>query len=91
MSPLLANIALSVLDEHLHKPWRPGGTMSTAYLRSRRRVHGLPRWRIVRYADDFVILVHGERAHAEAYAKTSPSCSHPWVFDSPSPKLRWST
>ena len=66
LSPLLANIALSVLDEHLHKPWEPGGTMSTAYLRGRRRVHGLPRWRIVRYADDFVILVHGERAHAEA-------------------------
>jgi RNA-directed DNA polymerase len=66
LSPLLANIALSVLDEHLHKPWEPGGTMSTAYLRSRRRVHGLPRWRIVRYADDFVILVHGEGAHAEA-------------------------
>ena len=65
LSPLLANIALSVLDEHLHRPWEPGGTMSTAYLRSRRRVYGLPRWRIVRYADDFVILVHGERAHAE--------------------------
>ncbi|MCY7289793.1 MAG: group II intron reverse transcriptase/maturase [Cryobacterium sp.] len=66
LSPLLANIALSVLDEHLHAPWRPGGTMSTAYLRSRRRVHSLPRWRIVRYADDFVVLVHGDRAHVEA-------------------------
>src|SRR3954447_15657105 len=51
LSPLLANIALSVLDEYLQGPWRPGGTMSTAYLRSRRRVHGLPRWRVVRYAD----------------------------------------
>ena len=40
LSPLLANIALSVLDEHLHGPWRPGGSMSTAYLRSRRRVKG---------------------------------------------------
>ncbi len=29
LSPLLANIALSVLDEHLHAPWKPGGTMST--------------------------------------------------------------
>jgi RNA-directed DNA polymerase len=65
LSPLLANIALSVLDEHLHEPWRPGGSMSTAYLRSRRRVKGLPRWRIVRYADDFVVLVHGTRAHVE--------------------------
>jgi RNA-directed DNA polymerase len=33
LSPLLANIALSVLDEHLHRPWQPGGVMST---RSRR-------------------------------------------------------
>jgi len=66
LSPLLANIALSVLDEYLQEPWRPGGTMSTAYLRSRRRVHGLPRWRVIRYADDFVVLVHGDRAHVEA-------------------------
>ena len=29
LSPLLANIALSVLDEHVHGPWRPGGAMST--------------------------------------------------------------
>jgi RNA-directed DNA polymerase len=65
LSPLLANIALAVLDEHLHEPWRPGGTMSTAYLRSRRRVKGLPRWRVVRYADDFVVLVHGTQAHVE--------------------------
>jgi RNA-directed DNA polymerase len=27
LSPLLANIALSVLDEHLMAPWRPGGAM----------------------------------------------------------------
>ena len=66
LSPLLANIALSVLDEHVHEPWKPGGSMSTAYQRSRRRVHGLPRWRVVRYADDFVVLVHGDRTHVEA-------------------------
>jgi RNA-directed DNA polymerase len=29
MCPLPANIALSVLDEHLHGPWEPGGTMAT--------------------------------------------------------------
>ena len=29
LSPLLANIALSVLDEHVMAPWKPGGTMST--------------------------------------------------------------
>jgi RNA-directed DNA polymerase len=66
LSPLLSNIALTVLDECLHEPWRPGGSMHTAYQRSRRRVHGQPRWRIVRYADDFVVLVHGTKTHVEA-------------------------
>jgi RNA-directed DNA polymerase len=61
LSPLLANIALSVLDEHVHGPWRPGGIMSTPSRRARRRAKALPNWRIVRYADDFVVLVHGER------------------------------
>ncbi|MGA7688311.1 MAG: reverse transcriptase domain-containing protein [Jiangellales bacterium] len=40
LSPLLANIALSALDERLHAPWKPGGTMSTAYQRQRRRSTG---------------------------------------------------
>jgi RNA-directed DNA polymerase len=77
LSPLLANIALSVLDERLHEPWRPGGTMSTGYLRSRRRVKGLPRWRIVRYADDFVVLVHGNRTHVEALREDVAEVLHP--------------
>ncbi len=51
LSPLMANIALSVLDEHLHRPWQPGGAMSTRSRRERRRAKGLPNWRIVRYAD----------------------------------------
>jgi RNA-directed DNA polymerase len=61
LSPLLANIALSALDEHVHGPWLEGGVMSTPRRRARRRANGLPNWRIVRYADDFVILVHGTR------------------------------
>jgi RNA-directed DNA polymerase len=65
LSPLIFNVAMSALDEHLHRPWRPGGSMHTGYLRSRRRVQCLPRWRIVRYADDFVVLVHGTQADAE--------------------------
>jgi RNA-directed DNA polymerase len=65
-SPLLANIALAVLDEHLHRPWQPGGEMATASQRARRRAKGLPNWRVVRYADDFVVLVHGTRADVEA-------------------------
>jgi RNA-directed DNA polymerase len=61
LSPLLANIALSALDEHVHGPWQPAGAMSTPTRRALRRRRGLPNWRIVRYADDFVVLVFGNR------------------------------
>jgi len=44
----------------------PAGRCPTAYLRSRLRLKGPPRWRVVRYADDFVVLVHGTRADVEA-------------------------
>lgn len=59
LSPLLANIALSVLDEHLMEPWKSGGSMSSEGKRGYRCRRGLPTWRLVRYADDFVVLVHG--------------------------------
>jgi RNA-directed DNA polymerase len=55
LSPLLANIALSVLDEHVMAPWKPDAEMGTLYRRHARRGRGLATWRIVRYADDFVI------------------------------------
>ncbi|MCZ9338607.1 reverse transcriptase domain-containing protein, partial [Streptomyces sp. TRM76130] len=42
LSPLLANIALSALDEHLTGPWEPGREMSTGQRRMRRRRKGLP-------------------------------------------------
>jgi RNA-directed DNA polymerase len=51
LSPLLANIALNALDQHVHGPWRPGGAMSSPVSRALRRRRGLPNWRIVRYAD----------------------------------------
>src|SRR5215210_440806 len=66
LSPLLANIALSALDEHLHGGWQPAGEMATSSIRARRRAKGQPNWRVVRYADDFVVLVHGTRADVEA-------------------------
>jgi len=65
LSPLIFNVAMSALDEQLHRPWKPGGTMETHGKRVRRRAKGLPNWRIVRYADDFVVLVHGTKADAE--------------------------
>jgi RNA-directed DNA polymerase len=64
LSPLLANIALSVLDEHVTAAWATFGKNNQA--RSYRRRKGLPTYKIVRYADDLVIMVSGTRAHAEA-------------------------
>lgn len=66
LSPLLANIALTVLDEHLMAPWRPDATMASEYRRAQLRKRGEATWRLVRYADDFVVLVHGGEDHAQA-------------------------
>jgi RNA-directed DNA polymerase len=63
LSPLLANIALSVLDDHFAKAWASFGQHS--WSRQKRRARGLPTYRLVRYADDFVVLVAGTRDHAE--------------------------
>ena len=63
LSPLLANIALSVLDEHFTHKWEALGSPSA---RARRRRAGVPSMRLVRYADDFVVMIHGQRDDAEA-------------------------
>ena len=63
LSPLLANIALSVLDEHFMGQWESWGGQ---YGRSRRRAKGLANYRLVRYADDFVVMLTGTREHVEA-------------------------
>ena len=63
LSPLLANVALCVLDEHFAKAWRANS--GNTYQRTKRRRAGLANYRIVRYADDFVVLVSGTQAHAE--------------------------
>ena len=56
-SPLLANIALEVLGEHVAQLWTSAS--ATRVDRSRRRRHGLPTYRLVRYADEVVVLVSG--------------------------------
>ena len=63
LSPLLANVALSVLDDHFAEAWAE--TMATRVDRARTRRQGNPTYRLVRYADDFVLLVAGTRTHAE--------------------------
>ncbi len=63
LSPLLANIALSVLDEHFTCKWEALGPYWT---RAKRRRAGEPAMRLVRYADDFVVMIAGDRDDAEA-------------------------
>ena len=63
LSPLLANIALSVLDDHFEAVWKTHNN-DTARVRYRRR--GGATYRLVRYADDFVVMVFGTREHAVA-------------------------
>ena len=51
LSPLLANVALSVLDRHFEETWRAYGA---APRRARLRAKGHATYRLVRYADDSV-------------------------------------
>ena len=64
LSPLLANIALSALDDHFDRQWHQ--EMGSARQRRMRKKNGLGNWRLVRYCDDFVLMVTGDRHHAEA-------------------------
>jgi RNA-directed DNA polymerase len=64
LSPLLANIALSALDDHFVRQWQQ--EMGTEWQRYKRRKKGLGTWKIIRFADDFVLMVSGDRHHAEA-------------------------
>lgn len=62
LSPLLANIALSVIDDHFDAQWAAHRDGSA---RRSHRQRGEATYRLVRYADDFVVLVFGQRGHAE--------------------------
>src|SRR5699024_3894302 len=58
---LLANIALSGLDDHFHTKWQDLATNSQ---RQHHRNKGGATMKLIRYADDFVVLVKGTRAQA---------------------------
>src|SRR5262249_42287551 len=51
-------------DEHFDRQWRQ--EMGSKYQRIKRARNGLGNWRLIRYCDDFVVVVAGERRHAEA-------------------------
>ena len=59
----MANIALSVLDEHFARKWE---ALGPEWTRAKHRRAGGPVMKLVRYADDFVVMVHGTRGDAEA-------------------------
>jgi len=63
LSPLLSNVALSVLDEYIADA--PGGPEISRNDRLTRRRHGRPNYRLVRYADDWCLLVSGTEGDAE--------------------------
>jgi RNA-directed DNA polymerase len=63
LSPLLSNVALSVLDEYIAQA--PGGPGVSRNDRLTRRRHGLPNYRLCRYADDWCLAVSGTKADAE--------------------------
>src|SRR5215211_8206920 len=63
LSPLLSSLALSVLDEHIQEH---GQVSAPPWVRERRRRQGRPNYRIVRYADDFAVLVACTRDDTQA-------------------------
>jgi RNA-directed DNA polymerase len=65
VSPLLANVYLSELDRYFQHVWET--EMSPRWRRQyrRRRSEPLPNYRLIRYSDDFVVLLDGTRADAE--------------------------
>jgi group II intron reverse transcriptase/maturase len=76
ISPLLANIALSVIEERYER-WvnhqskiregrKANGVKAAEYIRSSDRRAGRPVFFPVRYADDFIILVSGSQEAATA-------------------------
>jgi RNA-directed DNA polymerase len=63
-SPLLANIALSALDRLYQADWQE----MSRYQSRRRFLHrtGRPTYRLCRYADDMVLMVHRTKQQAQA-------------------------
>lgn len=64
LSPLLSNVALSVLDEFAAQ--EPGGPQTGRVERAKRRRHGPPHHRLIRYADDWCLAISGSRSDTEA-------------------------
>ncbi len=73
LSPLLSNVALSVLDEQIVEY---GQASAPPWVRERRRHQGRPNYRIVRYAD----LFRARDKSAYADRRIMPTCSMNWLW-----------
>jgi RNA-directed DNA polymerase len=87
LSPLLANIALSVLDEHFQQQWRGWD----AEHRKTRRRQGLGTWRLVRYADDFVVMSTAPRPTPKRCAARWQRSWRHWACAPHRPRPGWCT
>jgi RNA-directed DNA polymerase len=67
LSPLLANIALSALDDHFAGQWQQ--LMKTPWQRQARRERGLGNRKMIRFAD----LCRGRHKSAYAEARIMPT------------------
>ncbi len=81
LSPLLSNVALSVLDEFIAQA--PGRPATSAYERAKRRRQGLPNYRLCRYADDWCRRYRAPRRTPTPCGKRSPGSSPGWACACP--------
>jgi RNA-directed DNA polymerase len=92
LSPLLANIALTALDEHLMEPWEPGGRMSTPEAGGHTiadtvgRTGGSCATRTTSSSWSTVIATPSPPC-----ARTSPKYCTRWDYGSRSPRPKWCT
>jgi RNA-directed DNA polymerase len=77
LSPLLSNVALSVLDEYIAQA--PGGSAASPYQRAKRRAQGLPTYRLVRYADDWCLSVFAREPTRRRCGRRSRKSYPGWV------------
>src|SRR6188472_3353107 len=59
-----AFLKAGILGEHIAQA--PGGPAASPHQRAKRRAQGLPNYRLIRYADDWCLVISGTQADAEA-------------------------
>ncbi|MGO9194689.1 MAG: hypothetical protein ACLP8X_40400, partial [Streptosporangiaceae bacterium] len=76
LSPLLANIALSVLDDHFTRQWQT--QMGTTWQRAKRRQQGLGTWRLVASPTTSSSWSTAPAPAPRRCARRQQPCSPPW-------------